>query len=63
MITDPQPDGSIPLTLLGIVVAFIVGVAVIRWFLDYLKSHTLFAFVLYRVVLGSAVILIWILRR
>jgi undecaprenyl-diphosphatase len=63
LFTERSSDSSIPLTLVGIVIAFIVGIAVIRWFLDYLKKHTLFAFVLYRWVLGTTVIVLWLIRR
>jgi len=63
LFTDKDATGSIPLTILGIVVAFFVGVAVIKWFLDYLKKHTLLAFVIYRVILGLTIITLWLIRR
>jgi len=46
----------------GITVTFIVGVVVIKWFLDYLKKHSMLAFVVYRVVVGTAVIALWLIR-
>jgi undecaprenyl-diphosphatase len=40
------------------VVAFFVGYAAIAWLLRYLANHTVTVFVVYRVVLGSAVLLL-----
>ena len=56
-------DGQLWLTLVGIVVSFVVGIAVIKWLLDYLRKHTMLIFVIYRVIIGAGVILIWFLRR
>jgi undecaprenyl-diphosphatase len=44
---------------LGSVVAFVVALAVVAWFLDFLKSHSFRLFVVYRVVVGSAVVAAW----
>ncbi|MSR68217.1 undecaprenyl-diphosphate phosphatase [Candidatus Saccharibacteria bacterium] len=63
IVTAPQGNVSIMLTILGIVIAFGVGLAVITWILGYLKKHTLLIFVLYRFVLGFSVIAIWFIRR
>ncbi len=63
IITEPSGNVSVWLTLLGIVVAFGVGLAVINWLLDYLKKHSLLAFVLYRFVLGFSVIAIWLIKE
>ncbi|MBN8865927.1 MAG: undecaprenyl-diphosphate phosphatase [Solirubrobacterales bacterium] len=40
------------------VVAFIVGYAVIAWFLRYLTSHSMAAFVWYRVLVGAGVLIL-----
>jgi undecaprenyl-diphosphatase len=40
------------------VVAFFVGYAAIAWLLRYLASHTVTLFVVYRILLGSAVLLL-----
>jgi len=63
IITEPSGGVSIFLTLVGIAVAFGVGLAVITWLLDYLKKHSLLIFVLYRFVIGFSVIAIWLIRR
>lgn len=54
---------SLWLTLLGIVVTFAAGIVVIKWLLDYLKKHSMLIFVIYRLVVGGLVVLIWWLRR
>ena len=41
---------------------FHVG-AHVNWLLDYLKKHSLLAFVLYRFVLGFSVIAIWLIKE
>lgn len=60
---EPMPNTSLWLVVLGIVVSFGVGMAVIKWLLDYLKKHTLYIFVIYRVLLGLAVVGLWLIRR
>jgi undecaprenyl-diphosphatase len=40
------------------VVAFVIGYAAIAWLLRYLANHTVTLFVVYRIVLGSAVLLL-----
>ena len=40
------------------VVAFFVGYAVIAWFLRYLTTHTMNAFVIYRLIVGSGVLIL-----
>lgn len=63
LVSAPTQNGiTIWMTILGIVVSFGVGVAVIAWLLDYLKRHSLLVFVVYRVVLGALVLLIWFMR-
>ena len=63
LVSEPMQNGvTLGMTLLGIVVSFGVGIAVIAWLLDYLKKHSLLVFVVYRVALGSLVVLIWLLR-
>lgn len=47
---------------IGIFVSFIVGLAVIKFLLDYLKKGSFKAFAIYRVILGLAVIAIMIIR-
>ncbi|WP_435743845.1 undecaprenyl-diphosphate phosphatase [Nocardioides sp. SYSU DS0663] len=45
-------------TLTATVVSFIVGYAAIAWLLRYISTHSYRPFVLYRVVLGSAVLIL-----
>ncbi len=45
-------------TLVATVVAFAVGYAVVAWLLRYLRTHSYLPFVIYRVVLGCAVLLL-----
>lgn len=59
---EPSGDSSLWLVALGIIIAFLVGIAVIAWLLDYLKKHSLLVFVIYRYILGSVVILLWLER-
>jgi len=49
-------QGELTTLIVGAVVAFVVGFAVIHWLLRYLRTHTMMVFVWYRLVL-SAVIL------
>jgi undecaprenyl-diphosphatase len=58
----PQiPGGDYPLgvapTLLATVVAFVVGYAAIAWLLRYISTHTFTPFVIYRIALGTLVII------
>ncbi|MCZ3389269.1 MAG: undecaprenyl-diphosphate phosphatase [Actinomycetia bacterium] len=45
-------------TLLATVVAFFVGYAVIAWLLRYLRTHSFLPFVIYRVALGTLVLVL-----
>lgn len=47
--------GTVP-TIVGTVVAFVVGLAVIHWLLKYVSSHSYTPFVIYRVALGTLVL-------
>ncbi|WP_329110046.1 undecaprenyl-diphosphate phosphatase [Micromonospora sp. NBC_01699] len=56
---DNSGDGSIPTAaqmIVATVIAFGVGYVSIAWLLRYVAHHTLYAFVLYRVALGSLVL-------
>lgn len=46
--------------LVGFITAFIVALAVIRWFLDFIKRHTFIPFGIYRIIIGS-IFLLWVL--
>ena len=59
-VSSPISTGGL---LVSILVCFIAGLAVIKWLLDYLRSHSLNIFVWYRVVIGIIVILVWLMRR
>ena len=47
------------LLLLGVVVAFLVSIFVIRFIVGYIKKHTFIAFGWYRIILGVAVIVLF----
>jgi undecaprenyl-diphosphatase len=44
----------------GFIAAAVVGVAVIRWMLDYLRRRTYAAFAIYRLVLAAVVVVLWL---
>lgn len=48
--------GEIPAIAVGVLAAGLSGYACIRWFLAYLRTRSLFPFVVYRVVVGAAVL-------
>jgi undecaprenyl-diphosphatase len=56
-IGDPGGAGFAP-TLIATILAFIVGYASIAWMLRWLTSHSTAVFVVYRVVLGSVVLIL-----
>jgi undecaprenyl-diphosphatase len=51
-------DGSLPLLLVGIVVAFVAALIAVRWLLGYVAGHDFRWFALYRVVLGIVVLVL-----
>jgi undecaprenyl-diphosphatase len=58
------PDaGAISITLLvGFMTAAVVGYLAIRWLLQYLVQHSLYIFAAYCVVLGTSVVVVYLLR-
>ncbi|MFO0862886.1 MAG: undecaprenyl-diphosphate phosphatase [Candidatus Saccharibacteria bacterium] len=63
IIKNPSPTLSNFDILVGIVVTFVAGIVVIKWLLDYLKNHSMLLFVIYRIVIGLAVVGLWLIRR
>lgn len=56
-ITEPDPNGyGWGPTILATLAAFGVGIAVIKWLMAYISKHSFLPFVVYRVVLGSALL-------
>jgi len=55
-------QGSLTWTALaaGFVAAAVVGAAVIRWMLDYLRRHTYAVFAWYRLAVAALVVLLWL---
>ncbi|MEV8634078.1 undecaprenyl-diphosphate phosphatase [Streptosporangium sp. NPDC051023] len=52
-------DGASPAwgpTILATVISFVVGYAAVAWFLKYISTHRFTGFVIYRIVLGIAII-------
>lgn len=45
-------------TIVGTVIAFFIGLAVIHWLLKYISTHSYAPFVWYRIVLGAGVIVL-----
>jgi undecaprenyl-diphosphatase len=54
---SPGEDGAGAI-ILATVISFVVGYAAIAWFLRYLASHSLELFVVYRIVVGAAVLVL-----
>ena len=50
-------ESEIVILLVGMAVAFIVSVAVIRFLMGYIKKHNFKVFGWYRIVLGAVVLL------
>ena len=48
--------------VLGVLFSFIVGILVIKFLLEYLKKGSFKVFAIYRIIIGLAVIAIWIIR-
>ncbi len=63
IIQDPSPSVSTLSLVLAILLTFIVGLIVIKWLLGYLKNHSMLIFVIYRIVIGTGVILLWLIKR
>ncbi len=57
-IGGPDAPVAVVPTAVATVIAFVVGYAVIAWFLRYISNHTFRVFVWYRVVLGLLVLLL-----
>lgn len=55
-ITNPGGAFTLAETLVATVVAFLVGYAVIAWLMRFISTRSFAPFVLYRVILGSALI-------
>ncbi len=47
-----------PQLLVSILIAFVIGLAAVTWFLRFLVRHNMFWFVGYRVIVGSAVLIL-----
>lgn len=53
----PGTGQDLPLLLAGTAAAALAGLACIHWLLGYLRRHSLYPFVVYRLLLGAAVLL------
>jgi undecaprenyl-diphosphatase len=49
---------SIPETLAATAVAFVIGYLVIAWLLKFVSTKSFMPFIIYRVVLGSALLVL-----
>ena len=52
---------EIAILVLGMVVAFLVSLAAIKFLMDYVKKHNFSAFGIYRIALGAIIILMILL--
>lgn len=52
---------SVPF-FIGIAVSFIVGIFVIKFLLEFLKKGSFKVFAIYRVIVGIAIIMLWVIR-
>ena len=59
-ITEPDPSAPFGYleTAVATIVAFVVGYAVIAFLMNYIKTHSFLPFVIYRVLLGSALLVL-----
>jgi undecaprenyl-diphosphatase len=55
---DEHSTTPIGYVLIATLVAFVVGYAAIAWFLRYLAHHSVKVFVIYRLLVGSSVLLL-----
>ncbi|MGZ5373445.1 MAG: undecaprenyl-diphosphate phosphatase, partial [Aeromicrobium sp.] len=49
--------GTVP-TIIATIVSFVVGLAVIHWLLEYVSKNSYMPFVIYRIALGTVVLLL-----
>ena len=42
--------------VIGLVVSFVVALGVVDWFLNYVRRHSFAPFAVYRIILGTAVL-------
>jgi len=59
---DALTTDGLAFIAVGFVVSFIVALVVVKWLLRYISAHTFGAFAVYRIVIGSAMIAILLLR-
>ena len=59
---SPSPEGDLTWAALtaGFLASAIVGAAVIRWMLDYLRRRTYAAFAWYRLAVAALVVVLWL---
>jgi len=60
LLHEPMPAGSAQLFLTGMVVSAAVGYLTIKYFLQYLSSHSLAVFAWYRLALAACVAIWWL---
>jgi len=51
---------NITALIIGFITAFVVALAIIKWFLNFIKRHTFIPFGVYRIIIG-AIFLMWVL--
>lgn len=59
VLEPPKPGAmawGVPDLLVATLVSFVVGYASIAWLIKYLRTHTTFVFIVYRLLLGTAIL-------
>jgi undecaprenyl-diphosphatase len=56
--TETGPQAGVGAIVVATVLAFVIGYAAIAWLLRYLATHSLEAFVIYRIGLGATVLIL-----
>jgi undecaprenyl-diphosphatase len=53
-------SGNIPMLIFGTLISFVVALLVIKWLLTYIKRHSFVPFGIYRIFLGSILLVIFL---
>jgi undecaprenyl-diphosphatase len=63
-----EPLGRMPASgqewvvlMIGFIVSFIVALAVVAWFMNWVRKHGFTPFAIYRIIVGIAV-LVWVMK-
>lgn len=62
LVTDRTTSINLVEVAVGVLVSALVGTVVIRWLLQYLQSHSLRVFLIYRLIFAALVLVVYYLR-